>query len=1024
MTSTSRSTTITGLTNGYSYPVKVRAKNSVGWGLWSDAVAGTPVAVASVPGKPARPSVSAGDGSLTVSWSVPDDGGSAIFGFAVQARSRDGTHHVTQQTGPTTSVTITRLTNGKTYNVSVQAVNSVGSGLWSDAVAGTPVAAASVPGKPARPSVSAGDGSLTVSWSAPDDGGSAITDYDVAYSNDIVFIRWEPDVTSTSRSTTITGLTNGYSYPVKVRAKNSVGWGLWSDAVAGTPVAVASVPGKPARPSVSAGDGSLTVSWSVPDDGGSAIFGFAVQARSRDGTHHVTQQTGPTTSVTITRLTNGKTYNVSVQAVNSVGSGLWSDAVAGTPVAAASVPGKPARPSVSAGDGSLTVSWSAPDDGGSAITDYDVAYSNDIVFIRWEPDVTSTSRSTTITGLTNGYSYPVKVRAKNSVGWGLWSDAVARTPVAVASVPGKPARPSVSAGDGSLTVSWSVPDDGGSAIFGFAVQARSRDGTHHVTQQTGPTTSVTITRLTNGKTYNVSVQAVNSVGSGLWSDAVAGTPVAAASVPGKPARPSVSAGDGSLTVSWSAPDDGGSAITDYDVAYSNDIVFIRWEPDVTSTSRSTTITGLTNGYSYPVKVRAKNSVGWGLWSDAVARTPVAAASVPGKPARPSVSAGDGSLTVSWSAPDDGGSAIFGFAVQARSRDGTHHVTQQTGPTTSVTITRLTNGKTYNVSVQAVNSVGSGLWSDAVAGTPVAAASVPGKPARPSVSAGDGSLTVSWSAPDDEGSTIIGYDVWYLPQGGIGRYWVRGTSATNVTITGLTNGVVYDVHILATNSVGSGPWSDAIAGTPVAAASVPGKPARPSVSAGDGSLTVSWSVPDDGGSTITDYDVRYIDSVYIGCADCGALPWSHWQSGVRSTSLSTTIPGLTNGASYAMAVRAKNSVGWGPWSDDEWGTPVAVASVPGKPARPSVSAGDGSLAVSWSVPDDGGSTIIGYDVWYLPQGGIGRYWVRGTSATNVTITGLTSGVVYDVYVLATNSVGSGPWSDCDSGDAGCGGVCAW
>ena len=123
-----------------------------------------------------------------------------------------------------------------------------------------------------------------------------------------------------------------------------------------------------------------------------------------------------------------------------------------------------------------------------------------------------------------------------------------------------------------------------------------------------------------------------------------------------------------------------------------------------------------------------------------------------------------------------------------------------------------------------------------------------------MSAGDGSLTVSWSAPDDEGSTIIGYDVWYLPQGGIGRYWVRGTSATNVTITGLTNGIVYDVYVLATNSVGSGPWSDAVAGTPKLVTA----PSRPILTLlqNSGALTLKWYVEDDGGVPIVDYRLLY------------------------------------------------------------------------------------------------------------------------------------------------------------------------
>ena len=790
---------------------------------------------------------------------------------------------------------------------------------------------------------------------------------------------------------------------------------LWStDTAVSDPV---SRPDPVRQISITPGDRSLAVSWSAPGDGGSAIIDYEVRYLESEYVgcaecdNEVWEITTTARRATLTGLTNGTSYAVYVRARNAVGLGFWSTDAEGTPLASASVPGKVGRPSVTAGDGRLTVSWSAPSDGGSSITGYEVWYSPHTSSQSWTR--TTTARSVTLTGLSNGISYAVYVRAKNTIGSGSWSDAAAGTPVASASVPGKVGRPSVTAGDGSLTVSWSAPSNGGATITSYGVWARSQDGTQERLQGAWNTTSVTLTGLTNGKTYNVFVRARNSVGDGPWSNSTSGTPVASASVPGKVGRPSVTAGDGSLTVSWSAPSNGGSAITGYVVRYGEtaDIGCGDCGPAavMTTTSRRVTITGLTNGTSYTVSVRAKNSVGSGLWSDHAAGTPVAAATVPGKVGRPLVSAGDGSLTVSWSAPSNGGSAITGYDVRARSQDGTHEVTRGTSGTTSVTVTRLTNDKSYNVFVRARNSVGSGSWSDSASGTPVAAATAPGNVGLPSVSAGDGSLTVSWSTPSDGGSAITGYEVWYSPQTS-SQSWTRTTTATSVTLTGLTNGTSYRVHVRAQNSQDFGSWSDAASGTPVGAATVPEKVAQPSLVAGDGSLTVSWWPPSDGGSAITDYDVRYVESSYIGCADCGALPWVNWQSSTVSTWRSTTITGLTNGTSYAVVVRAKNSVGAGAWSDDAWGTPVTSASVPAKPAAPSVTAGDGFLTVSWSPPVDGGSVITGYEVLYRPSASSGSYTALNTTATSIPISGLTNGTGYTVFVRAQNAEGSGEWSD--------------
>ena len=971
----------------------------------------------SVPGKVGRPSVTAGDGTLRVSWTAPDDGGSAIIGYYVGYGERGSTSSGAIRLGVTTSWTITGLTNGVVYSVGVQAFNSAGKGPYSDSVSATPVASASRPDPVRQISGTPGDSSLAVAWTAPSDGGSPITGYEVSYIESEYVGCGDCGVvaeviTTTSLRATISGLTNGTSYTVYVRARNSVGVGLWVTSASGTPVASASVPGRVGRPSVSVGDGSLTVSWSAPSDGGAAITSYEVwystssQSRTR---------TTSSTSVTLTGLANGTSYAVYVRAQNSQGFGSWSDAASGTPVASATRPSIVGQPSVSVGDGSLTVSWSAPSNGGSAITGYDVRYIETSYVGCGDcgvaPTTTSTtSRRVTITGLTNGTSYTVSVRAKNSVGAGLWSFNASGTPAAAATVPGKVGRPLVSVGDGSLTVSWSAPSNGGSAITGYDVRARSQDGTHELTRGTSASTSVTVTGLTNGKSYNVSVRARNSVGSGSWSDSASGTPVAAAAVPGKPARPSVTAGDGSLTVSWSAPSNGGSAITGYEVWYSPDTSSQSWTRSTTATS--ITVTGLTNGTSHTVHVRAQNPQGLGVWSDAASGTPVGAATVPGKVGRPSLIAGDRSLTVSWFAPNDGGAAITDYDVRYIESfyigcgdcgvlPWVNWQSSTVSAWRSTTITGLTNGTSYAVVVRAKNSVGAGAWSDDEWATPVAAGSVPAGPAQPAVTAADGSLTVSWSAPSDGGSAITGYDVWYGPQGGTGQYWAEGTTATSTTITGLTNGTSYGVFVRAKNSVGAGAWSDGVWATPTSGASVPDKPARPSVVAGDGSLAVSWSPPANGGSEITGYEIWYRPST------------SSSYTTLNTTATSITISGLTNGTGYTVFVRAQNAEGSGEWSDAVSGTPMSGTSVPGKPALPSVAAGDRSLTVSWSPPAEGGSAITGYEVWYSPNGS-NRSWTHRTTATGATISNLTNGTSYAVHVRAQNSEGLGEWSERASG----------
>ena len=515
----------------------------------------------------------------------------------------------------------------------VRAGNTAGDGPWSASATGTPVAAASPPSAPAAPTLTAGDGELAASWTAPAANGAAIDDYDVRYR--AVGGAWTalPDaVPSTATSVTITGLANGTSYEVQVRAGNTAGDGPWSASATGTPVAAASPPSAPAAaPALTAGDGELTVSWTAPAANGAAIDDYDVRYRAVGGAWTALPDAVPSTatSVTITGLANGTSYEVQVRAGNTAGDGPWSAGATGTPVAAASPPSAPAAPTLTAGDGELAVSWTAPAANGAAIDDYDVRYR--AVGGAWTalPDaVPSTATSVTITGLANGTSYEVQVRAGNTAGDGPWSAIATGTAVSAASPPSAPAAPTLTAGDGELAVSWTAPAANGAAIDDYDVRYRAVGGAWTALPDAVPSTatSVTITGLANGTSYEVQVRAGNTAGDGPWSAIATGTPVSAASPPSAPAAPALTAGDGELAASWTAPAANGAAIDDYDVRYR--AVGGAWTtlPDaVPSTATSVTITGLANGTSYEVQVRAGNTAGDGPWSAGATGTPSAPA---------------------------------------------------------------------------------------------------------------------------------------------------------------------------------------------------------------------------------------------------------------------------------------------------------------------------------------------------------------------------------------------------------------
>ncbi len=177
---------------------------------------------------------------------------------------------------------------------------------------------------------------------------------------------------------------------------------------------------------------------------------------------------------------------------------------------------------------------------------------------------------------------------------------------------------------------------------------------------------------------------------------------------------------------------------------------------------------------------------------------------PDAPSDLAATPGDLSAAVGWNAPpSDGGAAILDYtatAIDATTPANGGETCTAPG-TLTCTVTGLTNGDTYTFTVNATNSIGTGP-SSAPSGS-VIPANLPGAPTSVTASPGNGSLTVHWVAPaDDGGSPIVQYSVVGSP-GGVGC--VTAT-AVSCSIGGLRPTSAYSFSVVAWNSVGSGPSS--------------------------------------------------------------------------------------------------------------------------------------------------------------------------------------------------------------------------
>ena len=190
-------------------------------------------------------------------------------------------------------------------------------------------------------------------------------------------------------------------------------------------------PGAPTSFDVSVTQTTADLSWTAPtDDGGSPITEYQYRfttGTSVGGTWTDTDDTA--TTLTISSLTADTEYTFQVRTITSVAVSQSNPSVTETTQATVTtVPGAPTSLSVTTGETTADLSWTAPTDtGGTAITEYQYRFTTGSTAGGTWTDTDSTAVSVTISSLTADTEYTFQVRAVNSVGNSAASTAVTET---------------------------------------------------------------------------------------------------------------------------------------------------------------------------------------------------------------------------------------------------------------------------------------------------------------------------------------------------------------------------------------------------------------------------------------------------------------------------------------------------------------------------------------------------------------------------------------------------------------------
>jgi len=740
------------------------------------------------------------DGSVSIEFTAGATGGAAITNYAYSID--DGANWTMRSPSSTSSpLAIASLSNGTAYTIKLKAVNAAGDGAASTSVSVTPRTTPSAPtGLVATP----GDGSVEVAFTPGSDGGASITNYKYSIDDGANWSTRSPS--STTSPISITGLVNGTTYTIKLLAVNAAGDGAASSAVSVTPSSVGVVWTSRTAASVatwSSVAGGNGVFVAVGSDGAvmssedgvvwttrtaaSASSWVSVSSRSSDGLFVAVAMNGSVMS-----SVDGVSW-VSQTAPSQQWMSVTSRSLDGLFVAVAMDGSVMTSP-----DGVVWTSRTAASSGDwSSVT----SRSLDGLFV-------AVAMNGSVMTSVDGVTWVSQTAASSSD----WSSVTARGTDGLFVAVGSDGSVMTSA-DGDLWVSqtaassstWSAVRSCEAVLIAVATDGSVMTSTDGVTwfarSAAEPNAWTSIACGPRGLRVVVGSDGSDQV---MTSGALV-RPVA-------PRITNTTVGNQTVTVTFSA---GSARVSGSPVATGFQYQLNSSGAWRTASSSTFTISGLTNGTSYTVRVRGLNADGAGLASKPVSVTPGVVPSPPGQPTLDSVTAT--SATISWvaSTPKTG-LPVVSYTYSAYSvLGGATAVSSCNTALLTCTISGLTAGVRYTIKGIATNVIGDGATSKALGS--VIPRAVPSTPTITTVIDGTTSrqAVVSWSATTANGSPVTNYTVTTFTTGGtaVSRGCSVNGTRTSCTVTALPTGGSYEFRLTATNAVGIsteatyGPWTN-------------------------------------------------------------------------------------------------------------------------------------------------------------------------------------------------------------------------
>ncbi len=586
----------------------------------------------SPPSAPLWPYIVVEDSQVNLTWNPPlANGGSKILGYNIYRGNQSNQKKLHAELGNVLIYNDTQVTNGIRYYYQITAYSAVGESIFSTEINTT---ACSFPSPPRNLRVRNGTGYVNLTWEAPlDDGGLEIYTYYIRQrkipgTTINIFVRSGGTFYNNSN------VQNGVKCRYWVTAWNALGESGPSNEVIGNP---AYKPKPPKNLENATGYGYVNLTWQSPDsNGGSEITEYRIfkyddptDYRNHSNYTFIGSVNGTTWHYNDSNVTNGEMYHYHVRSVNDIGTSGPSEIHNVTPLG---LPLPPKYMLWHSGDWFVNFTWFAPDDdGGTNITGYSIYRSNvtnstgnrssntTMEHISVLDSVNATTFSYNDTSVINGNSYTYFLTSRNRIGESVFSEAFRAFPMGP---PDPPGVVNVSAGDGVVNISWSVPAyTGGTDITGYKIFRGNESEMTLLVQVDSDIHIYLDTAVANGRSYNYYIISVNSEGE---SQPAYGISVMPRGPPDPPWNVTASGHDSFVQLSWNAPEnDGGAKIIKYKIYRSTGTglgneTFLGFTvaPELSYGDHS-----VTNGQEYYYYITAENILGESEPSKIVNATP-------------------------------------------------------------------------------------------------------------------------------------------------------------------------------------------------------------------------------------------------------------------------------------------------------------------------------------------------------------------------------------------------------------------